>query len=105
MSNLPKIEKMIHDNDPLMFICTETRTTTEINDGEINIRGYEMIRSDSPSRHRGGVAIYYRTGVVVEFLENMCFGYNNIVVCLVKKCIFNGLWIVVYHSPNSSHRE
>lgn len=95
----------IQESDPLLFVCTETRTTSEINDGELEIRGYKMIRSDSPTRHSGGVVVYYRSDVAVEFLEDVCFGYNNVIVCRVRKCVFNGIWMAIYHSPNASHRE
>lgn len=105
VANLAKVEIKIQEDDPLLFICTETRITTEINDGEVEISGYKMIRSDSPSRYSGGVVIYYRRDIVVNLLDNLCFGYNNIVVCQVKECVFNGVWILIYHSPSSSHRE
>lgn len=96
---------MLQDYQPLIFIGTETRTTTEICDGEIRISGYKMVRSDSPSRFSGGVVFYYREDIEVSIVEDVCFGYNNILAIRVKGCAFRGLWFGVYHSPNSSHRE
>lgn len=46
---------------PMMLCCSETRTTEDIHDGELTIQGYDYVRSDSDSRHTGGVIIYIKT--------------------------------------------
>lgn len=86
-----------------LIICTETRTTADILDSEISIQGYETIRSDSPSRHSGGVVVYKRAGVKVNVVQNFVNGYDNVLVFDVENSPCRGEWIAVYHSPNSPH--
>lgn len=86
-------------------MLSETHLTNEIDDSEMNIEHYTLFRTDSTSRHTGGVAIYVRDEVTVLsqeaiiILMNMCLislkiKWNNF--CFVVAC--------VYHSSNSCHQ-
>lgn len=43
-----------------IVLLSETRLTENIDDSEINIKNYRVIRCDSRSRHTGGTAIYIK---------------------------------------------
>ena len=83
LSNLPQIELLLAESQPYMLFCTEARVTTEINDAEITIDGYNILRSDSISRHSGGVVLYYRSDMDVVKLANHVQGYSNILTIIV----------------------
>lgn len=103
--NLTKVELLISDLMPEIVCCTESRVTEEINDGEININGYNCIRSNLMTRYSGGVVIYYKKYISINVLSDIVYGYNNILVFEIKNTIFKGIWFVVYHSPSSSHSQ
>lgn len=103
VANIDKCEILINDYEPEIFCVVETRTTTDITDGELNIYGYQMLRSNSTSRHSGGVVVYFKDVVKVVFVAEFTFGYNNILICDVNNTELKGRWIVIYHSPNYPH--
>jgi len=49
--------------NPAIVALTESRLTEEIDDSEINMTGYNMIRCDSDSRFTGGVTMYVRNDI------------------------------------------
>lgn len=87
------------------MICTEARITEEMGDKEISICAYKTIRSNSNSRHSGGVVVYYRENIVVTKLTEWINGYDHIIVVDVESRVIRGIWVCVYHSPNSSHSD
>lgn len=91
------------DLQPDILCCTETRITSDINDGEILINNYECLRSNSTSRFSGGVIVYVRKEIKSKVIYEYVNGYDNILVIEIKNSIYKGTWIVVYHSPNASH--
>lgn len=85
------------------MICTEARTTDMILDSEIRINGYDHIRSDSLTRHSGGVVVYKRSDVKSNVVHDDVSGYDNVLVLDVYDTACRGRWFLVYHSPNSPH--
>lgn len=72
---------MIRKRDPKICLLNETHVTKNINNTEIYIKGYSIIRSDSESNRTGGVVAYVSKELKM----------NNI------KCIANKLmWIISF---------
>lgn len=104
-SNYEHVELLLCGLQPFMLICTEARTTDDIGDAEIRVDGYKIIRSNSLSRHTGGIVIYYRQDLIVSVCNNLVFDNNNILVIKVLNSIMRGIWVNVYRSPSSSEAE
>lgn len=57
------------------FIClSETHLTEDIEDGEICIQNYNIIRCDSISRHTGGVCFYINNKWKIRNIDNSSIG-------------------------------
>lgn len=52
------------------MILSETHITEDIMDCEINIKGYDLLRCNSHSRHTGGVIFYVKKNVRFKMLKN-----------------------------------
>lgn len=72
-------------------------------ESEININGYKTLRSNSYSRHTGGIIVYVRNPVQVNIICNHVEGNDNVLIFDVVNSPCRGRWCTVYHSPNSSH--
>lgn len=90
-----------------MLAClTETHLTKDIDDFEINIPNYDVIRNDSTSRNTGGVMFYVHTDLSVKVEKNTTIVMN----CWLSQISFKVkekliTIILVYHSPNGAHHE
>lgn len=103
IKNHEKIELLIADKNPLMVMCTETRTTTEIEDSEIKCKNYKAFRCDSVSRHTGGVIIYVHKNVKAKIISKKVYDKNLWVMTIqLIDTAINGLFTVLYHSPSTS---
>lgn len=105
IANKPKVEILLSEMQPEILVCTEARITDDINDGEISIDGYNLIRCNSRSRHTAGIVVYVDMNVHFDVIDDIQFGNNNILAFEIKKSLFRGVWIAVYHSPNARHDE
>lgn len=65
MANFDEIHNFIIAVNPVAVCISETHLTQTIYDSEVEIDGYNLIRSDSNSRHTGGVLIYVRSDVTI----------------------------------------
>lgn len=72
---------MIKKIDPCIVLLNETHLTNDINDSEIKIKGYNIIRTNSESRHTGGTCIYIK---------------NTIEITNIKKNFLSGIWITSF---------
>lgn len=102
-NNYEELERIVEISKPAVIICSETCLTTEIKSTEIELRDYKLFRTDSVSRHTGGVAIYVRS----QFKsKSICKIVNerNFWCCGVKisSQLCKGLIFGIYHSPSSS---
>lgn len=100
---MPQIENLLYNKLPKVLCCTESRITCDICDSEISVSGYNIVRSNSPSRHSGAVIVYLEKTVQYELKSNIVFDYNNILVIDIMNEQVRGRWFFLYHSPNSSH--
>lgn len=98
-----EIEDWIY-SDKLDIVClSETHITGEINDNEVNIENYEMIRVNSNNTRTGGVLTYIKKSINFNILDfsDLCIKgtWFNIIQ-------INGLYKIflctLYRSPNSS---
>lgn len=105
LANMTRVALLANILRPILLICTEARTTEDILYSEIQINGYDTLRSDSASRHSGGVVVYKKTGVRCKIVSNIVHAYDHIFVLDVEDSPCRGKWLLVYHSPNSSHPE
>jgi len=92
--------------NPAFIALSETRVTAEIEDCEVNVPGYSMIRCDAENRNTGGVVLYVRDDikyeiVLVKKLESNCW----CAAIEVKDNLYRGVIMVIYHSPSASHGD
>jgi len=92
--------------NPAFLALSETRLTEAIEDNEVNVLGYSMIRCNADTRNTGGVALYVRNDikyeiVLIKKLESNCW----CVAVEVKEKLYKGVIMVIYHSPSASHGD
>lgn len=85
----------------MVFAKFTRYVTEEIDDEEISIVGYDMIRCNSEKRSTGGVLMYIRKDVKYKIIVNNCWVLG--IKIMGKR--FNGVLIGTYHSPSSSDSE
>lgn len=64
--------------NPAVIALSETRLTDEIEDYEVNVPGYSMIKCNAENRHTGGVVLYIWDDikyepVLMRKLESNCW--------------------------------
>lgn len=69
-TNLNQLKLLMDAKQPIAAILSETHITFDINHSEINIKGYNLLRCNSHSRHTGGVIIYVKKDVRFKLLKN-----------------------------------
>lgn len=88
--------------NPMMIFLTETRAIEDINDHEIQIKGYNIVRCNSISKFTGGVILYVKKRVIYNVISNICTDNNWFLSIKITKGFKSGEYGVVYHSPSSS---
>lgn len=91
----------------MILLLSETHLTEKIKNQEINIKNYNIIRSDSNSRHTGGTAIYIRKTIQYKVISNENKNKNMWITSIeiIKHRNLNGQYTVLYHSPSSSDAD
>lgn len=90
----------------MIVFCVETCVTDQINDSEIQMNGYNLIRCDSISRHTGGVVAYIQQNLKFEVIYHKVFERNMWALAVkIKNKQIDGIYSALYHSPNSSHTD
>lgn len=83
---------------------TETNLVEEINDFEINIKGYTTVRCDSVKKTTGGVILYIKNNIEFNVLDVRSIDLNCWTIAIeIDNSRFTCILVVIYHSPNSSH--
>ncbi|MES9974252.1 MAG: reverse transcriptase family protein, partial [Candidatus Thiodiazotropha sp.] len=67
-NKMSELQQLVHDNTPNLLALSETWLTKEIEDGEINLPGYSVLRSDCTRGRAGGVALYYKQSMPAPLL-------------------------------------
>lgn len=89
--------------NPAVIALSETRLTDEIEDYEVNVPGYSMIRCDAENRNTGGVVLYIRDDIryepiLTKKLESNCW----CAAIEVKEIEYTVIIKVIYYSPSAS---
>lgn len=87
-------------------MCSESRTTSDIEDSELKLINYTIVRCDSHSRHTSGVLIYVHETIEYKVIYNNSFDQN--MWCIIIKIKTNGTKLcmgLLYHSPNSNDSD
>lgn len=92
--------------NPAFVALSETKITQDIENCEVNIPGYSMVRCDAEVRNTGGVILYVKSNIkyyvvlVKKLIANCwCVGIE------VQDKIYKGVIIVLYHSPSTSDSD
>ena len=80
---------------------TESKLDATVLDGEVNIDGYEVIRSDR-NRHRGGVACYVRNDISFNVRSDFSGEIENIVFDMLLPKTKPILVGILYRPPDQS---
>lgn len=51
-------QQVMREMNPAMLALSETRLVPDIEDCEVNVSGYSVVRCDSEYRNTGGVILY-----------------------------------------------
>ena len=94
----------IHNFDLICISETFLDSSVSIDESDLNLNGYKLIRSDHPSDvKRGGICIFYKDTLPIRFLN-----ITNLTECLIceilydhKKCFV----VSLYRSPSQSPVE
>lgn len=87
--------------NPAFLALSETRLTPEIEDSEVNVPGYNMVRCDAEGRNTGGVIL--RSDIKYEVVSTEKIISNCwCVVIQMRDPIYKGIVMIIYHSPSAS---
>lgn len=99
-------ELIIKEKNPSIIALTETRITNDIDDDEISIPNYYILRCDSNKRSTGGVLLYIKNDIKCKEIVNRKIVDNCWSVGMkVSSDIFKGVILVNYHSPSASDAD
>lgn len=94
---------IVMKRNPVIVALSETRVDDRIEDFEINIRGYSLVRCDAESRYTGGVVVYVRNDIRYETrMVQKIIGNCWCVVLKINVKWYKELIMVLYHSPSAS---
>lgn len=90
--------------NPTIVALSKTRLTDEIEDGEVNVPGYNIIRCDAENRHTGKAILYISDDVKYEIVLGKKIASNWWCIAIeIKEKLYKGVIMVLYHSPSASH--
>ena len=103
LAHMDEITDFVSRYDPPVLVLTETHLTEMVDDLEIAIEGYDVIRVDSSSRHTGGVCVYIKHGVKYNKVDEYV-SHKNYWVLVVKVTIkkWTATLAGFYRSPSGS---
>jgi hypothetical protein len=101
LSNKDEIEMLMNKEKPVFLGLTETHVTEDFEDQEVEIKEYNVWRSDSDSRHTGGVLFYVREDILSRVVKKTAVGKNywSIIVNIMVQDK-NFYICLIYRSPN-----
>lgn len=105
-TNFLEVQQLLHTERPQIVCLNETHITTDIQDAELNIPGYQCFICYSNSRHTGGVVIYVSNNLKVTVLSQKVSVYNYWSL-LIKVNFPHREMIIgsIYRSPNGNIDE
>lgn len=101
-----ELNHFIMQHKPNVVCLTETRLTEDIEDDEVHIDGYTVVRTNSNSRHTGGVMFYISNNLVYQITDSVIVNMNYWVSAIViKVCNISVNIVGVYRSPSGSSSQ
>lgn len=99
-----EIEQLIKLWKPEIVCLTETHITEEINDFEVNVKNYNVVRCDTCNSRTGGVLTYVKRNILFEEITNKSVEQNVWLstVKLIGKKYADIIVCNTYHSPSTS---
>lgn len=92
----------MEQHKPNIILLSETHITEEINDCELEVSGYDIVRCNSDSRHTGGVIVYIKSHISYTVISNINIERNWFLAVKITKGYEPGIFGLVYHSPNGN---
>lgn len=90
---------------PSMLVLSETHLTDAIEDHEVKIENYTLVRCDSDSRSTGGVAIYVHNSIDFYVLQETRKNKTWMLSISIDEGEFKGIYTAVYKSPKVKTAE
>ena len=101
LSKIDELRAIAKKSRAAVIGITESKPDESVTDGEINIDGYELIRSDW-NRHGGGVASYIRNDISFNPRGNFSSEVENIFLDMLLPKTKPILIGILYRPPNQS---
>jgi hypothetical protein len=103
-ANLSEFELFCQKFEPKLLL-SETRTTEDIDDGELMFNNYNIIRCDSFNRRTGGVVIYVHDSIKYNVISNKRLNLSWFLALKINKGIKNGIYGALYKSPQKKNED
>lgn len=58
LANKSEIDRLLYDEKPSVLCLSEARVTHEVEDTELQVANYNLLRCNSETRHTGGVIVF-----------------------------------------------
>lgn len=103
VNNFEDVKIMARNKKPWIIFASETHLTEDVDDYEVNIKGYKLNRCDSHSTRTGGVAIYVKNKVKFSIVN--CEKFLNFIWTLSIDVIaenVSAVFTVIYHAPQDN---
>lgn len=100
-----EIQEFLNRNKPVIVALSDTRLNNAIDDDEINIPGYVVVRCDGDTRKSGGVAFYIKRDVVYKVLPKISESSYWLLAIEVTSNSYTGVIMVVYHPSSNKYEE
>lgn len=105
VNNYDELKVMIKNLNPAMILLSGL-LVEDIENSEVNIKSFNIVRCDSYSTKTGGVAMYIKRNISYQVIHNEAFKKNAWLLAIkVKSKVFDGNLVVVYHSPSQTDAE
>lgn len=102
-------DQLVHDlipYNPRAILLSEARTTTDMNNSELQLDGYQLARCDSSNRHTGGVILYIRNDcnfkIIKKIQKDGVYWFMLIKIKIGNETCLLGC---LYRSPSSSFND
>lgn len=100
-SNLRQLKAILQNVNVSLIFVSEARIPEDIRDNEINIKNYNVYRTNSESKRTGGVVMYVRKDISVKSVDRLSVESNFWLLALtVTINDWNGIVACVYRSPS-----
>ena len=104
LKNFDELKSILFQNDIHVCALNETRLDAEIDDTEVSISGYSLIRKDR-NRNGGGVAIYIQNNIDYKVLEDQSLLELEAILIMINITNSQPILFMNWYRPPSSRRD